>query len=612
MYVVVGILLAFVGYRKGLPMTIRSCFYPLLGDKIFGWMGDAIDILSVCCTMFGVCTSLGVGVMQMNTGFQRIFKKFEYSVKNQIILIWCVTACATASVVSGLKVGIRRLSEICFSLGMFLMLIGFFYEDTWHVLNVYVQSIGYYIQWIIQLGFHTDAFAQLGNAPDGKQAETWMNDWTIFYWGWWIAWSPFVGMFIAKISKGRTIREFINCTLTAPIIYAFLWFCIFGSAGLKMERDAEKANITCFSTLGGTDSAEAANGLFRLSCRKTNDMWFDVLGQYGDLGTFLSVVSLVSIILYFVTSSDSGSLVIDCLSANGDPEPPTIQRIFWALTEGACATSLLYAGGKNGLTALQSMSIASGVPYTILLCLMCVSLWRAVKMEEGDLDQYGPQFTTGLLDVLSNPTLPSVRKVLIAVVAPWYPMGKAAFKIGGSKGHQSVYMLALAAPFYLWIVLMFLEHVVDGIWTVAWTVLFAFFAYGTAIRNAIREKYNINGNMVEDFFAVMLTYPFAAYQMEHHVDHIHGLDLGEKSLTNGVAHKSICMSEVRINALTEKDRGIDTPSSNGATCQEVDGANVDASDNGYASSKTDHSNGMVNGDVGISLVVNPPFEEEKL
>ena len=143
MYVVVGLLLAFVGYRKGLPMTIRSCFYPLVGEKIFGWMGDAIDILSVCCTMFGVCTSLGIGVMQMNTGFQRIFKKFEYSVTNQIILIWCVTACATASVVSGLKVGIRRLSEICFSLGMFLMLIGLFYEDTWHVFNVYVQSIGY-------------------------------------------------------------------------------------------------------------------------------------------------------------------------------------------------------------------------------------------------------------------------------------------------------------------------------------------------------------------------------------------------------------------------------------------------------------------------------------
>ena len=158
-YVIVGLLLAFVGFRQGLPMTVRSCFYPLIGRKIFGWMGDAVDILSVVCTMFGVCTSLGLGVIQMNTGFNRLWNRIEITTSNQIIIIWCVTACATASVVSGLKVGIRRLSEICFILGMFLMLVTFFFQDTWHILNVYVQSVGYYMQWIIQLGFHTDAFA---------------------------------------------------------------------------------------------------------------------------------------------------------------------------------------------------------------------------------------------------------------------------------------------------------------------------------------------------------------------------------------------------------------------------------------------------------------------
>ena len=562
-YVIVGLLLALVGYRKGLPMTIRSCFYPLIGDKIYGWMGDTVDILSVCCTMFGVCTSLGIGCMQMNTGFNRIFPSIEMSTKNQIIIIWCVTACATVSVVSGLKVGIRRLSEICFTLGMFLMMIGFFYEDTWYVLNVYVQSIGYYMQWIIQLGFHTDAFAQLGNAPDGKQAQTWMNDWTIFYWGWWIAWSPFVGMFIAKISKGRTIKQFINGTMTAPIIYSFLWFCIFGSAGLKMERDAELANITCESLRGGTNSTEAMNGMFRLSCRATNEMWFDVMSQYGDLGTFLSIISLFSIILYFVTSSDSGSLVIDCLSANGEAEPPVIQRVFWALTEGACATSLLYAGGQQALKALQAMSIASGVPYTILLCFMCVALWRAVKMEAGDLDQHGPHFTTGLLDILSNPTVLGVGKVLLAVVAPWYPMGKAAYKLGGSRGKKWLYMLILAVPFYLWILLMVLEPVVAGISYVGWTVLFAFFAYATAIRNAVREKYNIYGNMVEDFFAVMITYPFAATQMEDHVDHMELIDLSATGLENGAASRDVCMSEVHINTLAEDQSSQSVPVANG-------------------------------------------------
>ena len=560
-------------------MTMRTCFYPLIGEKIYGWIGDAIDILSVVCTMFGVCTSLGIGVIQMNTGFNRIFNKIEVSVTNQIIIIWCVTACATASVISGLKVGIRRLSEICFTLGMFLMMIAFFSENTWHILNVYVQSIGYYLQWIVQLGFHTDAFAQLGNAPDGKQAQSWMKDWTIFYWGWWIAWSPFVGMFIAKISKGRTIRQFINGTMTAPIIYSFLWFCIFGTAGLKMERDATLANITCNSTLGGAGSTKAFNGMFRLSCRQTNDMWFDVMGQYGDLGMFLSVVSLVSIVLYFVTSSDSGSLVIDCLSANGDPEPPVIQRIFWALTEGACATALLYSGGTNALKALQAMSISAGVPYTVLLCFMCVSLWRAVKMDAGDLDPHGPQFTTGLLDVLSNPTLSSVRKVLLAVVAPWYSLGKTAAKIGGQKDRQWLYMLVLAIPFYLWIVFMALEPIVDGISYVGWTVLCGFFAYATSIRNSIREKYGIYGNMAEDFFAVMLTYPFAAYQMEHHVDNV-DYDLG-KPERNGEGNKDIGLSEVHINPLADSHDHVSELDAN-TLCKEDEANAIANGTNGHA------------------------------
>lgn len=253
-------------------------------------------------------------------------------------------------------------------------------------------------------------------------------------------------------------------------------------------------------------------------------MWFDVMEQYGDLGTFLQVISLISVILYFVTSSDSGSLVIDCLSANGDPEPPVIQRIFWAMTEGATATALLNAGGTEGLVALQSMSIASGVPYTILLCFMCVALWRAVKMEGGDLDPHGPQFTTSLLDVLSSPTKSSVGKVLLAVIAPWYSMGNAAYKIGGKKEPRWMYMTLLAVLFYTWLILMALEPVVSAISYVAWSILIGFFAYATSIRYSIREKYNIYGNSVEDFFAVMVLYPFAAYQMDHHMDHAYDLD----------------------------------------------------------------------------------------
>eukprot|EP00794_Sanderia_malayensis_P003779 gene3779-4302_t len=513
-YVVIGLILGFLCYRKDLPMTMRTCFYPILGEKVFGIFGDLIDILSVVCTMFGVCTSLGLGVIQLNAGFKRMNSNIEMSTNNQIITIWGITALATASVISGIKLGIRRLSEICFAVGMFILTIVFFYDKTWYLLNLYVQSIGYYLQYVIQLGFHTDAFAQLGNAPDGKESPNWMDGWTIFYWGWWIAWSPFVGMFIAKISRGRTIKDFITYTLTIPILYTFLWLTVFGGAGLLMERNAAKAGIMCNSTLGGATSTASLNGLYRLSCRGKNDMWFDVMEQYGDLGRFLSILSLLGIVLYFVTSSDSGSLVIDCLSANGNPDPPVLQRIFWALTEGACATALLKAGGTNALTALQTASITAGLPYTVVLNFICVGLWRAVKEEAGDYDPKKAMFTNGIFDIN---TMQKVKQLVISVFAPWWYGGKVAGKL--YRGKPVFYMVFLAVVFYLWLILMIVEVDVRGISYVAWTILFVYFAYVTGMRINARSKYDIDGNMVEDFFAVMLLYPLATVQLLHQVKH---------------------------------------------------------------------------------------------
>ena len=512
----VGLLLGVIAYRNDLPMTMRSCFYPLLGNKVFGFFGDLIDTMSVVCTMFGVCTSLGIGVIQLNGGLRRLNSNIEDSIKNQIIIIWAVTALATASVVSGLKVGVRRLSEICFSVGMFLMLVVFFYDDTWYLLNLFVQSCGYYLQWIIQLGFHTDAFAQLGNAADGKEAPNWMDEWTIFYWGWWIAWSPFVGMFIARISKGRTIKQFITYTLTIPIIYSFMWFCIFGGAGIRMEREAALKGITCNSTLGGATSLKSDNGLYRLSCREKNDMWFDVISQYGGIGVFMSGVSLVAIVLYFVTSADSGSLIIDCLASNGDPDPPIVQRIFWAATEGATATALLKVGGQEALLALQTVSICAGLFYTIILNFMCVALWRSLKTTTEEVDENRPQFTTTILDPIYEPSVKRFCKTLLALIAPWWPLSKAASKIYDSK--RWPYMIILAVPFYGCIILQALQVLEPGLAYIGWAILFGFFSYSTGIRANMRDKYDIEGNMIEDFFAVMLVYPLAAVQMEHHVE----------------------------------------------------------------------------------------------
>ena len=510
--------MAFIAYRKGLPMTIRSCFYPILGDRIFGTVGDIIDIISVVSTMFGIATSLGVGAMTLNTGLKLVSDKIEENANNQVIIIWVVTCFATISVVSGLKRGIRRLSEVCFALGLSLMLFVFFHDSTWFFLNLYVQSIGYYIQWLIQNSFHTDAFAQLGNAPDGKEAPHWMEDWTIFSWGWWIAWSPFVGMFIAKISRGRTIRSFINGTLSAPILYIFWWFTIFGGAGLKMEREAAKNGINCSSVFGGTGSSEPYNRLYRLSCRTDSQMYFDVMQQYGagdHFGDFLRILSLISAALYFVTSSDSGSLIIDCLSANGNPDPPIAQRIFWAFTEGACATALIKAGGPSTLTALQTVSMAAGLLYAFVLNLMCVSLWRSMQIEAGDYDEKKPHFNSGLVSAFDFPSWRRFLDILIAIFAPWWPAGRAAGKL--YHNHPWRYMVIAAVLFYGWVLLEILEVVEAGLAYVGWVVLCGFFAYLVGIRLAIREHYGLQSSAVVDGIVVILFYPLAVDQMYQHM-----------------------------------------------------------------------------------------------
>ena len=513
-YVLVGLLLAYVGHRHGRPMTIRSCFYPLIGDRVYGLAGDLIDTLSVVGTMFGVCTSLGLGVITLNSGLHRLTSSIDDDDQTtRIIIIWVITAMATISVVSGLKVGIRRLSEICFGLGMFLMLFVFFRGNTWYILNVYVQGVGYYFQYAIELSFHTEAYAQEGNAPDGKENPKWMEEWTIFYWGWWISWSPYVGMFIAKISRGRTIRNYLMCTMTAPILYTFLWFSIFGGAGLTMEREAALAGINCSSELGGKYAKESYQGMFRLSCRTSAQMFFDLMQSYNEnLTPFLYVISLASIALYFVTSSDSGSLVIDCLSANGSHDPPVIQRVFWAVTEGACATGLLVAGGTDALAALQTVSVAAGLPYTVIVCFMCVALWKALT-SEGNPDRKSSGFLTSLFHVFTFPlSLQKLIDLAVAVTIPWFPAGRASAKVGGRKMYAP--MVTMAVLFYTFIILLILQEVETDIAYIGWVVLMGYFAYVTGIRAEVRKAFEIEGNMFQDFLVVMFLHPFAVDQLD--------------------------------------------------------------------------------------------------
>jgi len=347
-YALVGLSLAYFSYNRGLPLTIRSAFWPLIGERINGPIGTAIDVLAVVATLFGVATSLGFGVAQINTGLAFLFGA-EISIEFQVLLIIGITLVATVSVVSGLDRGIRRLSEINITLAILLMLFVLMAGPTLFLLKSTVQNTGHYLQNLLILGSWTETYA--------RESE-WQGNWTLFYWTWWIAWSPFVGMFIARISRGRTVREFLTGVLLAPSILCFAWFSIFGGAVIHAEL-YEGARIT------GAVSQEISTALFRLL-------------ELYPYTTVASIVGITLVFVFFVTSSDSGSLVIDIITAGGNLNPPVTQRVFWALMEGTVACVLL-AGG--GLLALQTAAITTGLPFALVIAAMCFGLLKSFRQE---------------------------------------------------------------------------------------------------------------------------------------------------------------------------------------------------------------------------------------
>ncbi len=353
-YIVVGLSLAYFSFRKGLPLAIRSAFHPLLGDRIHGPIGNTIDTFAIFGTMFGVATSLGLGVMQVNAGLSYL-APIEISTTVQILLIAGITAIATVSVVLGLDRGIRRLSNFNMVVALVLILFVFIAGPTTFLLDAWVENTGLYLQSLVQSSFWIDAYG------DGE----WLGDWTLFYWGWWIAWSPFVGLFIARISRGRTMREFIVGVLLVPTALTTFWLTVFGNTALHRE----------VLGAGGVATGGATE----------EEMLFTML-QGLPLSAVTSVLAILVIINFFVTSSDSGSLVIDMLASGGDPDPPAAQRVFWALTEGAVAAVLLLAGG---LMALRTAAITTGLPFAIVLVVMCWSLFTALRRERREREDAG-------------------------------------------------------------------------------------------------------------------------------------------------------------------------------------------------------------------------------
>lgn len=351
-YALVGLSLAFFAFNRGLPLTMRSVFYPLLGERIYDWPGNVIDILSVVATLFGLATSLGFGVQQVNAGLNFLVGIPE-SVGIQVALIAIITSFATLSVVAGLDGGVRRLSEwniyIAAIFLAFILVVG----PTLFILGSFVQNLGYYAAIFPTLSFWTETF----------EGTNWQNSWTVFYWGWWISWSPFVGMFIARVSKGRTVREFVLGVLLVPSLLSFLWMSGFGGSALSLALN----NV---GDIPAAVNDNVATALF-------------VMLQQLPLTLLSSIVGVLLVVTFFVTSSDSGSLVVDNLTSGGKLDSPVPQRIFWAVLEGVIAAVLLLGGG---LTALQTAAITTGFPFAIVLLIMCYGLHRGLTEDLSELE----------------------------------------------------------------------------------------------------------------------------------------------------------------------------------------------------------------------------------
>jgi choline/glycine/proline betaine transport protein len=348
-YAIVGLALAYFSYRHNLPLLPRSALYPLLKDKIYGPIGHVIDIFAIIGTMFGIATSLGFGAAQVNAGLNFLFAVPDTSLV-KCLLIVIITSIATISVALGLDKGIKILSNFNIIIALFLLLFVLLFGDTTGLLRSFVQNTGNYLSSIVQKTFNLYAY---------EHKQGWLSGWTLFYWGWWIAWSPFVGMFIARVSKGRTIREFMIGVLFIPTGFTFLWLTVFGNSAI---------NIAIQGSAAGLLSSAESNVPVAL---------FQFL-QHFPFSMVISIISLILIVTFFVTSADSGSLVIDILATGGAKQSIVWQRIFWSLLEGFLAISLLYSGG---LAALQTATIASAFPFLIILFFICIALLKALSKD---------------------------------------------------------------------------------------------------------------------------------------------------------------------------------------------------------------------------------------
>jgi choline/glycine/proline betaine transport protein len=346
-YTLVGLALAFFSFNRHMPLAFRSIFYPMLGERVYKWPGDVIDVLAVLATLFGLATSLGLGVKQVSAGLNHLFSSPD-TLTTRVVLIVAITGAATISVVSGLNHGVKKLSEMNINLGAILLVFILILGPTVFILDSYAQNVGNYLSGFFDKSFWTESYRQTN----------WQNQWTIFYWSWWISWSPFVGMFIARISRGRTVQEYVLSVLIVPTLLTFLWITAFGGSALFLEMNGTADIISAVKE-------NVATSIYHLF-------------ENFPLSVVTNFAAIVLVISFFVTSSDSGSLVVDAFTSGGKLKSPVSQRVFWASMEGAVAAILLIGGG---LKALQTAAITTGLPFAVILIIMAVSLRKGLQKE---------------------------------------------------------------------------------------------------------------------------------------------------------------------------------------------------------------------------------------
>ncbi len=413
-YSVVGLSLAYFGYRYNLPLTIRSGLYPLLKGRIKGRIGDAVDIFAICCTVFGLATSLGLGVQQVNGGLNYLIG-LPMSVPIQVLLIVIISGVATLAVLSGLSKGIKRMSELNILLAIGLMVFVLVAGPTVQLMRDLVQNIGLYLSSFVPRTFNIYAY----------KPTPWINDWTLFYWAWWMSWAPFVGMFIARISRGRTVREFILAVLLLPSAFTFLWMTVFGNTALYLDQ----------GVAGGAISAAVADNvsiaLFKFFA-------------YLPFSGATTALAIFMIGIFFISSQSSGSLVMDIIGSGGKTETTKLQRLFWCVLEALVTIILLVAGG---LAALKAATIIAALPFALVMLVLLAGLFKGMR---ADVAQYAigggrralsvgaePNWQTRLSHTLDAPgrsevasyVTTTVRPALAAVAAELTRRGRPAYLV---------------------------------------------------------------------------------------------------------------------------------------------------------------------------------------